>query len=388
MDSAKGVSAIYLTTGKHLVVMGALLLNLAACQSVKSPSNLLDLADSPDANTIILSETLDGLMVVPLSIDGVERPFIMDTGATRSVLFRDAMSDIDALDLQGTLRIHGMFGTRDAVGRRVGNVSFGRSDIGAVDFALLDRRRDDSEEADPPIGIIGLDILRRFRLFAPESGGKLVLLESDAPRPIIPDDWGRVELETNPFGGEQNHIRFMTVRVGGRTAPALLDTGSTFNLASWSLARWPQVRHARKQLNRRVQLDGAVASAKPRVSIRAVDLRAGSHIWHDMNLIVQDIDSLGILGIDDQPVMIAGVDLLADRTFYLDWDANELRLPKNVWREPSPAAVNPLGLSGPDLRRAERQRRREERRARQGTGSRVGSRAATVVQAEPEARNR
>lgn len=69
----------------------------------------------------------------------------------------------------------------------------------------------------------------------------------------------------------------------------------------------------------------------PEFYIRDVDMRAGSHIWFDSRFIVRDLDNLAFLGIADAPFMVAGVDLLADRTFYLDPRAGELRLPRNVW---------------------------------------------------------
>ena len=196
-------------------------------------------------------------MTLPVHLgDGQVRHFILDTGATRFALFEDRLpATLGTPDATGrAFRIHGMFGASPREGITFESVRIGTDAVGAHRFAVLPprkagtsphlRARDPALMAVEPAGLIGMDLLARYRLFVPEGGGVIVLLDADAPAPRPPAHWGRVKLGPNPFSVSGATLPFMRVRVGGRVADALLDTGSSFNLMSWSLADWPQLRNA------------------------------------------------------------------------------------------------------------------------------------------------
>jgi predicted aspartyl protease len=351
----------------------------AGCATISTPT-LEEIAFDPNANRLDVSRMEDGLLTIPVSLDGGEpQPFILDTGATRSVLFRDVLPDL-AFEEDGAVRVHGLFGSGVMETVNVGEVKLGTHMLEDLSFIVLPQRILKDGGGEDPVGIVGMDILSNYRLFSlgkrQESGtpnsGELILLKAEGEAPRVPVSWTRIPLNSNPFGVEAQALRFMDVRLNGKVSAALLDTGSAVNVLSYEFADYPMVRMARKRLERQFELQGALETFRPRILVNELDFRAGSRNWYDQPFIVKDVDSLEILGVKDKPFMIAGVGLLADEVFYLDLAGNELRMPRAGARAFSP----------------ERDGERSQQRVDPRTGSRVGGSSSTVIQVSPSGRTR
>lgn len=300
-------------------------LSLAAC--VSAQLTLEDIALDPDSNRLAVSRLEDGLLTVGVDVGSEETvPFILDTGATKSVIFENRL---EALDTQatGAVRVHGMFGVGVVPEVSLPRLALGTDTVEHFEFAVLPQRKTDRTEGEP-WGILGMDVLSRYRLFSPGKGEGLILIEAKGAPPIVPAYWGRVELRDSPYDGQQSRLRFMDVRLNGRVTSALLDTGSAVNVLTYEFADFPTVRRVAARHRMEMEVEGAITSEAPKLLLKDVDFRAGSRVWWDKEFIVRDVKALEALGVVGQPFMIAGVDILADETFYLDLAGNELRMPK------------------------------------------------------------
>ena len=205
----------------------------------------------------------------------------------------------------------------------VDSLSLADRDLGPLRVAVIPTRPDTNSH-----GILGMDVLEDRRIYVSSDTRELILLDPAAPAPSLPNDWSRVELAGNPWGRDSKGLRFLRMRVNGHLAPALLDTGSAVSVMSYEFADWPEVRSARRRLRENWDLNGALETFRPRVQVEGVDLRAGNRVWFDESFIIKDLDTLEVIGARGEAFAIAGVNLLDEGSFYLDFAENLLVLPQ------------------------------------------------------------
>ena len=296
---------------------------LSACQSRPAVPTLGEAVR--DSQSLRLPYTVDrsGLIHVEVGVNG-EGPFrlLLDTGATRTSLYRPVARRL-GLQSTGAARVHGLVGEDIHETAAIDSLTLGAHDTGPQNVVVLPSRPDTVGD-----GILGMDILERHRIFLAADTREIVLLDRSRPEPVPPPEWGRIELEGNPWGRDSKGLRFLQLRVNGRLAPALLDTGSGVSVMSFEFADWPEVRNARRRMRENWELNGALDTFRPRVEVRGVDFRAGNRVWYDENFIIKDLDTLEVIGAAGEPFAIAGLNLFADASFYLDFEANLLVLPK------------------------------------------------------------
>ena len=329
-------------------------LALSACQTVPKVVTLEEAVTDPSALRLPFTLDDDGLIHVTARIDG-EGPFtlLVDTGATRTSLYRPVAKRL-GLESSGAARVHGLVGEEIHGMVGVTSLALAGHDLGPQSVVVLPPRPDTTTH-----GILGMDVLEGHRIYLSSDTRELVLLDATAPAPVLPPDWSRVQLAGNPWGRDSKGLRFLQMRVNGRLAPALLDTGSGVSVMSYEFADWPQVRQARRRMRESWELNGALETFRPRVQVKGVDLRAGNRVWYDEDFIIKDLDTLEVIGARGEAFAIAGVNLLDEGSFYLDFAENLLVLPK---------VPNP--------------------RLPSETGSRTGMSAANVTRIELATRNR
>jgi len=186
---------------------------------------------------------------------------------------------------------------------------------------VLDDLKSGLGETETYDGLIGMDILSDYSLIISPSYQELKLMPKEQEI-YVPSYWSRIELTQNPFQADGRNLHFLQLRIAGRRTPALLDTGSEFSLLNWSAARFSQVKSIRRRLEKDWQMQGAVGVFKPQAKIRLEYFRGGQKFWADKDFIVMDFESLDILGVADQPFIIAGMNLLAGETIFIDFERN------------------------------------------------------------------
>ena len=329
-------------------------LALSACQTTPEVLTLEDAVADPSALRLPFTLDSSGLIHVSADIDG-EGPFtlLVDTGATRTSIYRHVAKRL-GLETTGAARVHGLVGEEVHGIVSVDSLALAGHDLGPQSVVVLPPRPDTDTH-----GILGMDVLEGHRVYLSADTRELVLLNASAPAPVLPGDWSRVQLAGNPWGRDSKGLRFLQMRVNGHLAPALLDTGSSISVMSYEFADWPEVRNARRRMRENWELNGALETFRPRVQVKGVDLRAGNRVWFDEDFIIKDLDTLEVIGARGEAFAIAGVNLLDEGNFYLDFAENLLVLPQ----VPDPRWTSE-------------------------TGSRTGMSAASVTRIELATRNR
>ena len=313
-----------------ITVVAAVL--LASCQTL--PDGPLMLEDALEANvavTLPMRVSEKGLLVLEnVEIDGASLNFVLDTGATQSAIFKGTL-DRAGLNVtaQEERMVHGMIESQN---RRI--VTLPQMTIGPIQYTqkqviVLDNPKLDFAESENYDGLIGMDILSDYNLLISPSLQELKLIPKE--REIyVPSYWSRIELTQNPFQADGRNLHFLQLRIAGRRTPALLDTGSEFSLLNWSAARFAQVKSLRRRLERDWQMQGAVGVFKPRTKVRLESFRGGQKFWSNKDFIILDFESLDILGVADQPFIIAGMNLFAGEAIFIDFERNFLAIESGV----------------------------------------------------------
>ena len=297
---------------------------LNACVTPSETSYTL--AQAVNENTAIsipmrISE--NGLIVLEGSrIDGHQLDMVMDTGATQSAIFRTAFQRLN-LDLttESDTLVHGMIKSRF---HEV--VQIPKLDIGPLEFlnksmVVLDDREPGLRRTNSYDGLIGMDVLSNYQIYISPAKNELRFIPNQRTVDVSPL-WRSIVLKENPFQPDGRELHFLDIRVGGQITHALFDTGAEFSVMNWKAARYSQVRHLRKKMREAWELQGAVGIFNPTTTVKLGSIRSGQVFWEDKNFVVLDFTSLDVLGIEDKPFIIAGMNLFEGESFFVDFDRN------------------------------------------------------------------
>ncbi len=297
-----------------------------AIQPVQTP-NLMEVLDRPDPTAIKLRMREDGLIFAEnIEIGDQKLTFLIDTGATRSAIFETPLKTLTVNNKwKSRALIHGIIesGKRDIV--TVPKLSIG--DVAFIDQALVILTDRDSgplrsEEFD---GLIGMDILSNYKLYASPENSDYRLIRSNIAL-TIPSDWERVPLIENPFKDDQRTLHFMELRIAGKLTTTLLDTGSEFSIMNWNTAQYSQLRSLKRRLRKKWELQGAVGRFKPIAKINLGRFRGGKKFWNKKQFLVMDFNSLDILGIGEEAFIVGGMNLFKDEAFLIDFENNVIAI--------------------------------------------------------------
>ena len=272
-----------------------------------------------------------GLIVVTAQIDeGLPVFMIVDTAATRSAVYEDAYRRLGLRPSRETVNVHGLVesGVRPEI--TLPFIILDGAKIESISVAVLEKFAKKSETSIEISGLIGLDILDNYYIFFDHDREVLSLIPTHYSSPTLPPSWAQITLKSNPYKDDGLPLKYFDMRVAGYIVPTLLDTGSEFNLANWDAIKHPQIRATRRKLKRKWKLSGAIGKFEPRLKVKLQELRGGQKFWNRKEFLVLNFESLNILGVNEQPFMIAGVDMLTNNTFWLDLDVGEIAFKPNA----------------------------------------------------------
>ena len=328
-DRQSSIPMISRVMDRFLILMSiivAALLN--AC--VSSSDNTYTLADALEDNTAIsipMRITESGLIVLEgTRIDGQKLDMVMDTGATQSAIFQTTLRRLNlGLTSESNTLVHGM--TQSKFHEVVKIPQF---EIGALKFlekpmVVLDDRESTFRKTNRFDGLIGMDILSNYQIYISPSINELRLIPNQR-KVDVPSFWPRIFLKENPFQPDGRNLHFMDIRVAGQITHSLFDTGAEFSVMNWKAARYSQVRHIRRKLREEWELQGAIGVFRPTANIKLENIRSGQVFWENKSFIVLDFTRLDILGIEDKPFIIAGMNLFKGESFFMDFDRNFIAL--------------------------------------------------------------
>lgn len=322
--------------GRFTLILSIIMaLCFAACQTL--PSGPLSLEQAFEENVAIslpLRVSDEGLLIVEnVQIKGETLQFVLDTGATQSAIFQNSLDRL-GLDLpfETETMVHGMIQSQKRRRVNIPKITIGPIQFSQKPLIILDNSKSDTQQRRNYDGLIGMDVLINYHMLIMPMEGELRLVPHERDI-IVPSKWSRIELESNPFQSDNRALHFFYMRLAGRRTPTLLDLGSEFSILNWSAAQFPQIRHTRRRLKKDWELQGAVGTFRPTAKFKLEEFRGGQKFWKNKDFIVMDFESLDILGVNEQPFIIAGMNLFAEDTVFLDFKANIVAIkPKTVDR--------------------------------------------------------
>jgi hypothetical protein len=174
-----------------------------------------------------------GLRVVPVMVNGLEARFILDTGAQRTIVTREAVQRLDlALDEWVATTIHGVSGgerNRNADPRSItlGGIALRHRSV-AHDSSLIVANLPRIGPGQPIDGLLGRDFLSAFDLALDLPAQTLTLYEvQGCSGRFLP--WTR-PYTVIPVAEPMDTALVVPVTIDGIRLRALLDTGATASL--------------------------------------------------------------------------------------------------------------------------------------------------------------
>ena len=303
----------------------------AACSSAPKKEiapNLLESLTLPDIIKFPLQTTAQGRWIISVDIgEGRMADMLLDTGATYSAFYYDAAEKFNlTVDVDNVTRIHGLVTNAVAATTTIERLGFGADYFINKNFAVLPDDGETVENIMPSDGIIGMDIMEGYRIFVDASDSHIYFIPNTLPDFTLPINMRAIQLFSNPYVEAAPRLHFFSVEVRNKNVPALMDTGTDVHIINWHAATYVEARSIRSQLKWRWKVAGAIGEFKPVVRAHMDKLTSGPYEWQDVNMIIKDTDSLDILGVSENPVVIAGIGLFDNRNVYLDFQNDTLWL--------------------------------------------------------------
>lgn len=322
-----------------------LILTACATQSKPSLPLLSDVLTDERVVKFPLKQTPFGRLIVDLQIaDDKTAVMLLDTGATQSAFLGHAAKRFGLIaDQEEVVRIHGLASNAEASLTTIERVSFGQDDYTQKDFALLPLRDDLSSLEHGLDGVIGMDILQNYRMYLNPLSGYMYFLPASVPDVTLPEGYKSVPLHRNLYNEAAPELRFISIYIRQRTIPALLDTGADVNFMNWHAADFAETKTIRAILKNKWKIAGAVGEFKPTARAKIGRIETDNYEWDDLIVVIEDSDSLEILGVKDKPFIVAGIDFLKGRDVYLDFANDTLWLGPPLDALPDIDAVKPEG---------------------------------------------
>lgn len=253
-------------------------------------------------------------MVVPIVINNQHQTTgVIDTAATY------AMVDARSAGQSGVvppgadsprINILGVNGAKDYPVVRLGSIRAGNVNLGAVDAAY---NRD-------------LDIPGAAANVLPSSAFPGDILEFDFKTMLISAYDGRPDRPISnyydriPYKVEGGLI-FIDIRINGRKGKALIDTGSNLTFVNSAFARHASLR---TNINKTLLLQGATGRDQSVRVATARKVKLADFYFHDADLLVSDPKMFELLGLEEEPLMVIGLDFLS--AFKVQFDRRHKRM--------------------------------------------------------------
>lgn len=262
-----------------------------------------------------------GRATVPVRIDG-HGPFqfLVDTAANASVLAADLAERL-ALPSMGPIGIHTLVGREVVPTVRAATVHSGALEAANVRMAIGQRAAIGGLD-----GLLGCDLLAESRIVLSFAGSQRIRIGRSAP-PARSFTHGLGETGQMVAAGERRfgNLLAITARAGSTPTTAIIDSGAEGTLLNTAAAR--AARCLPIQLangSTRVQIHsptGEVTLAQPML-LRELGF-AGIDVTN-LPVAVGDFHTFGLWGLQDQPAMLIGLDILRlFKRVYIDLKRSE-----------------------------------------------------------------
>lgn len=271
-------------------------------------------------------------IVVPMSI-GEHEPmtFILDTGASTSVITRETQKVLGLRDEDGTpvkgqgangeLSDVRLFSLADA---QVGERNYRDLNVAVMDLAHLE------DKLEVRIGgILGRNFLQRHDVEVDFAQGKLLLHAAGSVKKGEVDVSGMAGVDYGSFRGGLIRI---DVRIDGSEAfPAVLDLGAARSVMNWHAAKAMGLTpNSKKLADSPEDLLGADNTPIETKFFTFESISLGDASIAKPTVYIADLGVFTTLGVADGPAMVFGLDMLSERSIVIDYQTKNVYLSRGA----------------------------------------------------------
>jgi len=239
-------------------------------------------------------------LTIPVTVgDRGPYDFVVDTGADRTVL-SETIADELGLPPGRDVMIQGITGSELARTVKAPPINLGRITLNSLDLPVLPRDRLGVD------GLLGVDALQKRRLVMDFRERRLEILPGRDPAAGFSQPRDMYVPARDRFG------RLVVIDATANRAEigAFVDSGAGMTIANTALARAVQARGDWHDMAPTVPIYG-VTSHQAAGEVRVLDtLRLGGLRFHDVPLIVADLDLFDHWGMAQKPSLLLGVNIL------------------------------------------------------------------------------
>lgn len=259
------------------------------------------------------AEQLKNRMFIDVRVnDTGPHRFLVDSGADRSVV-SDGLAARLKLPAGGMVRVQGMAGARTVATVEVAMLTLGKSEIGPITAPALSSRDLGAD------GLIGIDALADQRLLF--DFDKRTITVQDSRTPFVASGQEIVVTARRRKG----QLIITQASVNDRAVSAVIDTGSEITLGNRALReRLFGTRRPSRMIDiELLSVTGQVLKAEAMV---LDNVRIGGLILNNVVVAFADAPPFALFGLQDQPAIFLGSDLLASfRRVALDFGNRKVR---------------------------------------------------------------
>lgn len=286
---------------------------------------------SPEVTAIDYETTRGGLIVFELTLrETGTGKFLLDTGATTSVIYGEAILTETLIGTGGHVRIHDMTVSARHPTVSIQNLQIGSTVIEGETFAIIDQPAYNDPLLDQTKGIIGLDILANYRLMIDPIRQTLFFINAQSPPLTFDKTWMSIPMTQQPFKRDVLGLHFLELQIDGIETYALLDTGSEFNVMNWNFTRLRQLGVQYRRLRRAWKATGVISEFRPQwaVILEGVDIK--NLRWPDQTFAVFQLGFFDTMDLENKPLMLAGMPFIKDRVVLIDFSADVMWVKRKI----------------------------------------------------------
>lgn len=279
--------------------MGMPLLPLAVV--LLAASTAQDVAQLPpasaDAAVIDLVTDKTERMTIPVSIgDSGPYPFLIDTGADRTVISRELATELGLSDA-GRALLHSMSGSESVALVRIPSLRFSAGGTDQIRAPALARVNLGAH------GLIGLDTLRNRRVLLDFRTNTMTV--TPAEKRGVRHDPDEIVVTARRKGGQ---LILVGATINGRKVDVVIDTGAQVSVGNYALRN--MLRRSRDQTARPIELISVTGGKTLAEHTSLREVRLGSVVIKEMPIAFADAHAFRALGLTGKPALMLGMDAL------------------------------------------------------------------------------
>lgn len=270
----------------------------------------------------------EGWYTVPVTVNG-EGPFdfIIDTGATATVVFRN-LADRQGMQLtdKPPRRILGLVGAERLPVYAIGDLEIGGQTLLRHDSPVIE---DWAADRATPQGVLGLDFLARYSIVFDARQRTISFYSPETAPPEKIPKWRRAALKGDDFGQGAGEIYRLTAWLEGHPIPFILDLGASGTIVNYAALRklvsGVRINETRETgFSTGTRLNDIFDETEKARLVRIGSVRVGSARWRKRTYVVYNAPIFAELGVDRQPMGFFGSDNFIGRSFIIDFPNREI----------------------------------------------------------------